>query len=291
MPRLNSSDRWRGPRPIALVPLLALGAFLLAALELSAQTLKGSAASLDLQNREARRHDFTYLRTPAQVSTFVELGLLMKLRGNSDYELHQVSFPYARPEVSVFVERLATQYRDACGQKLVVTSLTRPLSRQPANASDRSVHPTGMAVDLRRPNIGGCRSWLEGILLQLEGMGVLDATRESRPPHYHVVLFPRQYSTYVGRIVARTTEVAAAATAETEDELAEEAVDFAQDGGESVDEMLAAAPAPETYRVRAGDSLWTIAQKTGTTVARLRAENALRSNRIYAGQVIIIPGR
>ena len=49
--------------------------------------------------------------------------------------------------------------------------------------------------------------------------------------------------------------------------------------------------AAQTYRVRNGDSLWTIAQKLGTTVARLRAENDLRSNRIYAGQVIVVPGR
>jgi LysM repeat protein len=268
-----------------------LGALLLTVAQLSGQTLKGSATSLDLQNREARQHDFTYLRTAAQVRTFVDLGLLVQLRGNADYELHQVSFPVARPEVAVFVERLAAQYRDACGEKLVVTSLTRPLSRQPANASARSVHPTGMAVDLRRPNIGSCRSWLEGVLLQLEGLGVLDATRESNPPHYHIVLFPRQYSTYVTRLATRTTEVAQVATAEAEVEFAEEVVDFAQDGGEAVDETATAPPAPETYRVREGDSLWTIARKMGTTVTRLRAENELRSNRIYAGQVIIIPGR
>ena len=290
MPRLNFPSRCSGRVRIASALLLTLGALSHAATQVAAQSLKGSSASLDLQVRVAADHDYTYLRTSAQVRTFVELGLLLQLRGNADYELHQVSFPFARPEVLVFVERLADQYRDVCKQKLVVTSLTRPLSRQPANASDRSVHPTGMAVDLRRPNIGSCRSWLEGVLLQLEDLGVLEATRESSPPHYHIVLFPRQYSSYVNRVAERRVEVVA--TAEVESEASDEVVDFAQDGGES--EAAAPAPqvsAPETYRVRAGDSLWTIAQKLGTTVARLRSENDLRSNRIYAGQVIVVPGR
>jgi hypothetical protein len=273
-------------------PLLAIGAFLLAFAQLEAQTLKGSPASLDLQNREAQRHDFTYLRTPGQVRSFVELGLLGQLHGNADYELHQVSFPYARPEVVVFVERLASQYRDACRQKLVVTSLTRPLSNQPRNASDRSVHPTGMAVDLRRPNIGSCRSWLENVLLQLEGAGVLEATRESTPPHYHIVLFPRQYSTYVGRLATRDVQADEVVAVVERDAAGEaDAVDFAQDGGDPSESAPAQLSAPDTYRVRRGDSLWTIAQRLGTTVERLRAENELRSNRIYAGQVIIVPGR
>jgi LysM repeat protein len=43
------------------------------------------------------------------------------------------------------------------------------------------------------------------------------------------------------------------------------------------------------YRVRSGDSLWTIARRVGTTVERLKSENGLSSNRIYAGQVIEVP--
>ena len=38
-----------------------------------------------------------------------------------------VSFPFARPEVELFVQRLSGQYRRACGEQLVVTSLTRPI--------------------------------------------------------------------------------------------------------------------------------------------------------------------
>jgi hypothetical protein len=165
---------------------------------LEAQTLLGSHESLLRQNEEAREHDFTYLRTTADVRDYAQQGLLVRLPGNSDYELaDNVSFPYARPEVKTFVERLSDQYHSACGERLVVTSLTRPITRQPANASAISVHPTGMAIDLRRSDSSGCRLWLETVLLDLENKGVIEATREQYPPHYHVAVFPNPYLQYV----------------------------------------------------------------------------------------------
>jgi hypothetical protein len=166
---------------------------------LEAQSLLGSRESLLRQNEEAREHDFTYLRTSSDVREYAQQGLLVRLPGNSNYELadDEVSFPYARPEVKTFIERLSNQYRDACGERLVVTSLTRPITRQPPNASAISVHPTGMAVDLRRSDSSGCRQWLETVLLDLEAKGVLEATREQYPPHYHVAVFPNPYLQYV----------------------------------------------------------------------------------------------
>ena len=61
-----------------------------------AQSLGGSVSSLDRQNRVARTHDFTFLDTPGQVSRFASLGYLVQVRSNSDFDLHGVSFPYAR---------------------------------------------------------------------------------------------------------------------------------------------------------------------------------------------------
>ena len=204
--------------------LIAAGALLAAAQPVQAQSLRGSRASLDLQVRMAADHDFTYLTSTSHMR---------------------------RPEVVLFLERLGKQYREACGEPLVVTSLTRPKSRQPRNASPRSVHPTGMAVDLRRSWNRNCRGWLEAVLLHLEGQGVLEATREMRPPHYHVAVFPEPYARYV--------------------------------------ESRAAEVPPNTYRVQSGDSLSTIARRTGTTVAQLAAANGIRGSRIYAGQVLKVP--
>ena len=150
---------------------LLLGASLAAALLLSArgplvgQSLRGSIASLDLQNRVARQHDFTFMDDGSRVRFFAEQGWLVRIEPNRDIGLKGVSYPYARPEVSLFVQRLGAQYRAACGEQLIITSLTRPTTGQPVNASDRSVHPTGMALDLRTPRTPRCRTWLEGVLL------------------------------------------------------------------------------------------------------------------------------
>ncbi|MGD2045177.1 MAG: DUF5715 family protein [Gemmatimonadota bacterium] len=224
---------------------------------LLAQSLQGSAASLDIQNRIARQHDFTYIDTPARVRYFAEQGWLVRVRSTGDMVLdNEVSFPYARPEVATFVRRLGGQYHAACGEKLVVTSLTRPTSRQPRNASDRSVHPTGMAVDLRYSRNRSCRAWLEGVLTSLEKQRVLEATRERHPVHYHVAIFPQEYAAYVRVLEERQQQ--------------------------RLGEISA-------YTVQRGDSLWKIARSHGTSVDDLLAVNHLDGSRIYAGQVIEVP--
>jgi hypothetical protein len=199
MPRSSISPSPRIRRNAALSLLALTTCATCGTPVLEAQSLLGSHESLLRQNEEAREHDFTYLRTSSDVRDYAQQGLLVRLPGNADYELagDEVSFPYARPEVKTFVERLSSQYRDSCGERLVVTSLTRPITRQPPNASAISVHPTGMAVDLRRSDSSGCRQWLETVLLDLEGKGVLEATREQYPPHYHVAVFPNPYLQYV----------------------------------------------------------------------------------------------
>ena len=223
-----------------------------------AQTLRGSEASVNRTYLRAQEHDFTFLETSMQIRRFAEAGYLVRVRTNRDYVLHEVSFPYARPEVRLFIERLSGQYRRACGEQLVVTSLTRPLSYQPRNASILSVHPTGMAVDFRASDNSVCRRWLESTLVYLEKAGVLEGTRERRPSHYHVAVFPRPYDRYV------EAQLAAARSG---------------------------APASTTarYMVRHGDSLWTIARRHGTTVSRIQDENGIRGSRIYAGQMLTVP--
>lgn len=50
-----------------------------------------------------------------------------------------------------------------------------------------------------------------------------------------------------------------------------------------------ALPGMTTYKVKSGDSLSVIAKRTGTTVAKLRAANNLKNDRINVGQTLIIP--
>jgi hypothetical protein len=53
-----------------------------------------------------------------------------------------------------------------------------------------------MAIDLRKPN-GKCLRWLRSTLLDLEETGVIEATEEYGPPHFHVAVFPSPYESYV----------------------------------------------------------------------------------------------
>lgn len=182
-------------------------------------SLRGSPASMERQNEVAREEHYTFLETPEEVRKFVEDGRLVPLTGNADYEMARgVSFPYARPEVLRFVEIFAAQHRAGCGQPLVVTSLTRPQARQPGNAHALSVHPTGMAVDLRVDRDAECRKWLEFNLLALEADGVLDVTRERNPPHFHVAIFPGAFRAWAEKNApaAPPAEPAAAPSAPAE---------------------------------------------------------------------------
>ncbi len=265
---MTLSLRLRTLRISALAVLLAVGLGG-GTSALGAQSLAGSARSLDVQNAQAQKHDFTYIANSSQVRQFVESGYLVPVRANRDFDLHAVSFPYARPEGELFIRRLAAQYRAACGEKLVVTSLTRPQSRQPRNASDRSVHPTGMAIDLRYSGDRNCRQWLEGVLISLEGSGVLEATRERYPAHYHIALFPQPYASYVSRVASADEPTTT----------------------RSAERVAEAASLIETYQVRRGDSLWTIARDHGVSIADIRSSNDLRSSKIFAGQVLRVPAR
>jgi len=243
-----------------LVALSLLLACLPGAL-LHAQSLKGSKTVMARQNQIAVNYGYSFLKTPQQVRSFYENGYLVKVTDSSTMTIHNVSFPYARAEVKLFLERLSQQYQNACGEKLVVTSLTRPLDKQPGNASDDSVHPTGMAVDLRIPSKSKCRSWLQSTLLSLEKSDVLDVTRERYPPHFHVALFTKSYAEYVAAMQNKQPELVAVTRDYT-------------DG----------------YTVRRGDSLYLIAQRTNTTIDSLRTANNLRGNLLQPGQVLIIPG-
>lgn len=261
------------------VAILTLAALTIGTAPLHAQSLKGSRTSMERQNQEAVRYGYTFLRTSQAVTNYVAEGHLVRINPNQHFELHDVSHPYARPAVKTFIDRLSTQYHTACGEKMTVTSLTRPINKQPSNAASDSVHPTGMAVDLRIPATQSCRSWLERTLLSLEGTGVLDVTRERHPAHYHVAVFTRTYENYL----ASLDQAPSAAPAEAITAVAINA---------SVETVAAAEPVvaePRNYTVRRGDTLSVIADRMGTTVSRLRAANGLRGNLIRAGQKLEVP--
>jgi hypothetical protein len=269
MPRhLPSSPR------LAAAGLLAGVTLLVPASSADAQELRGSRASVDRMYRQAVQHDLTFHRTSTSARKAARAGDFDQLSlSTAHYRLHHVSYPYVVPAVRVFVERLAEQYHDACGERLVVTSALRPSSRQPANSVDHSVHPTGMAVDLRKPS-GRCLTWLRSTLVSLEEEGVIEATEEHHPPHFHVAVFPEPYAEYLGGAAPRRLAEAREAREARASEPAATA---------------SARAALTRYQVRSGDTLWHLARRYGTTVKRLRTINGLRSSTLQPGQKLLVP--
>lgn len=159
-------------------------------------TLAGSAESMSRQHAFALWHGLEFAHAPVDIARLVLSGQLVPVPGNEDYEIGMVDFAFAHPATRAFVERAARELRRGCGERLIVTSLVRPLARQPRNAHPLSVHPAGMAVDLRIPESPACRQLLETMLVTLEGRGVIDATLERRPPHFHIAVFPGAYALY-----------------------------------------------------------------------------------------------
>lgn len=220
------------------------------ALALEGATLRGSSSSMVRQNQVAKANDFSFLRSASQVERFVEEGYLVEIEPTEALEINSgVSYPVGRPELKLFLERLGDQYQEGCGERLVVTSLVRPTSEQPRNSHPLSVHPAGMAADLRISSTQACRAWLETTLLSLEAKELLDVTRERNPPHYHVALFPDRYFAHVQPMLARDSALAAEREREEAARLAMEKL--AQSASAMVPVAAAATPANEAPDSRA----------------------------------------
>jgi len=211
--------------------------------------------------RHARAEHLAFYETPRGVRNALAAGRLVSLEPDVNFTLHDVGYPYVRPTTRTFVERLGAEYRAACGEPLEVTSAVRPATRQPPNSVGRSVHPTGMAVDLHKPTDAACLRWLRGTLLELEDSGLLEATEEFAPPHLHVAVYPTPYRRYV---LARRQSAG---------------VQLASSGAADV----------STYRVKQGDTLSEIARAHDTTVKAITSVNHLESPVIQPGQTLLIP--
>jgi hypothetical protein len=266
--------------PVALAGVATVACLAVPSLA-GAQSLRGSRSTVARAYERASDNGLHFYKTSGGVKTAAEQGRFVRLEGNADYRLNDVSYPYATATTRTFVERLGAQYRATCGEQMVVTSAIRPLADQPRNSSDWSVHPTGIAVDLRKPT-GKCLTWLRRTLLSLEDRGAIDGTEEKRPAHFHVVVFPAAYASYVeslGPAAAPAAPVKKAAAATT---AAAPRIALA-----TMARMPAASPT-QKYRVRKGDSLWSIAKRYDTTVNTIKKLNPSVAKRILPGQTLVI---
>jgi LysM repeat protein len=251
------------------------------------QDLHGSRASVEKMYEFAVRHRYPFYLTPTNLDTAIARGKLVALTGDSTYELTRgVGFSYATREARQFVTLFAPQYLAACGAPLTVTSAARPMSRQPHNANPHSVHPTGIAVDIRRPPPGPCLTWVRGALSELEEKGVVEATEEHHPVHLHIAVLQAPGARVTlpdlthGVVVARVAPVPTVLAASNGDVSASPSTAGPRDSGAR----------PHTYQVRQGDTLWEVAQKTGVSVKALAdANHRSPSTALQPGTVLTLP--
>ena len=233
------------------------------------EALRGSKASVEKMYDFAESHRYPFYLTPFTLDDAIAKGKLVPLTGDQNYELTRgVGFSYSTVEAREFVKQFAPQYLAVCGAPLTVTSAARPMSRQPHNANPHSVHPTGIAVDIRRPYPGPCLTWLRNALAELETRGFVEATEEHHPVHLHVAVLAAPGARFTlpdltnGVVVARQTPVPATLVAAT------------ANGALSLPAVTAdSAGKGRIYLVRQGDTLWEVAQKTGVSVQALAAAN------------------
>jgi len=259
--------------------------------------LHGSQESVQKMWDFATMHGLTFYRTPRDIDQAVSDGKLVPLDGDASYALTQgVGFSYATREAKQFVVSFAPQYAAACGAPLVVTSAARPTSRQPRNSNPYSVHPTGIAVDIRRPPAGSCQTWLRNALAELEEQGYVEATEERHPVHLHVAVL-----TEPGKIaalppldvsmIAASPGRAPRRDADAASRAATPAVPVSNSAG-SAGSSDGSVIRGGTYRVRTGDTLWDVARRSGVSVEALaRANRRSQRDVLKAGTVLKVPGR
>jgi hypothetical protein len=187
---MNASRSFRLTAVIALIGVAVLSV----ARPVHAQSLRGSMSSVELMYESAVSKGLEFYETAGDVREAAEEGTFVRVKSSDDLTVKGASFPYVLPATRDWVTAFAEDYRDACKQPLVVTSGVRPAAKQPRNASPLSVHPTGMAIDLRRPK-GKCLAWLRRQLVAQERAGTVEATEERRPAHFHVAVLPSETQT------------------------------------------------------------------------------------------------
>jgi hypothetical protein len=232
------------------------------------EVLRGSKASVEKMYDFARRHGFPFYLTPFTLDDAIAKGKLVPLTGDATYELTGgVGFSYATAEAREFVMQFAPQYLAACGTPLTVTSAARPTSRQPHNANPHSVHPTGIAVDIRRPYPGPCLTWVRNALAVLEARGFVEATEEHHPVHLHVAVLKAPGARF--KLPDLTNGVVVARQALT----AMPTVTAAANGEVNLPLAPDSSGKGRIYLVRQGDTLWDVARKLGIEVQTLAEVN------------------
>lgn len=149
----------------------------------------GELSSSERQYMYATANDYQFMRSDSQYRQAIAEGYLVRLQ-HPDLVV-AARRPYVLPSTAAFIYEIAEAFRGAGCSGLRVNDATRLLSERPSNGSVHSVHPAGMALDLRVINLDvRCYQVLSELLHDAEAALRTDTTRENRPPHFHIVVLP-----------------------------------------------------------------------------------------------------
>jgi hypothetical protein len=217
-----------------------------------ANMLNGGKQARDEAAAEAIRQGILSAADKAEMLKFINEGRLVPIETGEFFVVEKMEhgYPYVLPETRDFLRRLGVFWLEHCNERLVITSALRP-KNSPVNSIDNTVHPTGMAVDIRNYHLSRhCRDWVESKKRWFESAGIIQATKEHRHPHYHLVVYPEQFRSF-------------------------------QSGANQVDGAI--------YRVRSGDTLGVIAKRFGSSINKLVTLNHLDSpDFLRRGQIILV---
>jgi nucleoid-associated protein YgaU len=140
-----------------------------------------------------------------------------------------------------------------------------------------------MAIVFRKP-AGQCLEYMRDELILLERQGVLEATEEKHPVHFHVAVLQRGRFAPATPAVATATTAPQPATPTSVSPLPSMITDSASGAIESAVDTPTVVSKAQSYSVKKGDTLSGIAKRFGLTVSRLKSLNGLRSSAIRPGQ-------
>ena len=147
----------------------------------------GCQTTSEQQHHYARKMMLPLMTTEAEYQARIASGYYVPFEG--PYLQLLAKRPYALPSTVAFVNAMAKEYQaTGCG-RLIVRGALRLTTERPPNGSIHSVHPAGMAVDIRTNHIPAtCAEWLRNYLREKEALGEVDGTHELKPEHLHVVV-------------------------------------------------------------------------------------------------------
>lgn len=174
----------------------------------SVSLVGGEVSSSEQQYGYATEQHVPFMTSEALYQSSIQDGRLVLLAG--PYLDVQAKRPFVLPSTAAFVRRLSAEYYAAGCGLLVVTDAARLTSERPWGSSIHSVHPAGMAVDIRTRYIPiECADWLRAYVSQMEAEGKVDGTQEWKPEHLHLVVPLEPRGPYLVQVVEPTNPVEA----------------------------------------------------------------------------------